>query len=94
MQTYIVQEFYLLIAIAEIVYDFGVDELYKMYIGKLALNKLRQNNGYKTGKYKKYWSEDKEDNDYLVELVKDEDSSLITVDSIYAKLEDKYKTVK
>ena len=34
------------------------------------------------------------DNDYLVELVKDEDSSLITVDSIYAKLEDKYKTVK
>ena len=29
MQTYIVQEFYLLIAIAEIVYDFGVDELYK-----------------------------------------------------------------
>lgn len=33
------------------------DELYKAYIGKVALNNFRQANGYKEGTYQKIWKE-------------------------------------
>lgn len=45
------------------------NDLYKMYIGKNALNIFRQNNGYKDGSYVKIWS-DKEDNEYLTHYLK------------------------
>lgn len=44
------------------------DELYKLYVGKNVLNKFRQANGYKEGTYIKTWF-NKEDNDYLYELL-------------------------
>lgn len=33
-----------------------MDELFKLYIGKNVLNLVRQENGYKTGEYKKMWN--------------------------------------
>lgn len=44
------------------------DELYLMYVGKNVLNKFRQENGYKTGKYKKNWK-GREDNIALIEII-------------------------
>lgn len=35
--------------------DWSWDELYKAYIGKVALNAFRQANGYKEGTYQKLW---------------------------------------
>lgn len=43
-------------------------ELRLMYLGKQALNHLRQANGYKTGEYIKQWH-GKEDNDHLAYLI-------------------------
>jgi hypothetical protein len=43
-------------------------EIYALYIGKNILNRFRQNNGYKTGEYRKLW-QGREDNEHLVELL-------------------------
>ena len=45
----------------------GVDELYRLYIGKNVLNSFRQANGYKAGTYRKTWA-GREDNEHLVEI--------------------------
>ena len=44
--------------------------VYNLYVGKLTLNIFRQYNGYTEGKYKKLWCNNKEDNVYLMEKVK------------------------
>lgn len=44
------------------------DELYKRYVGKNVLNRFRQENGYKTGTYRKVW-QGREDNVHLDEIV-------------------------
>ena len=44
------------------------NELYKLYIGKNALNYFRQKHGYKEGTYKKIWS-GKEDNVVMQEIL-------------------------
>ena len=46
----------------------GFDELYRLYIGKNALNQFRQQHGYKEGKYKKVW-DGQEDNEVLQEIL-------------------------
>jgi dimeric dUTPase (all-alpha-NTP-PPase superfamily) len=46
----------------------SLEDLYKMYIGKNALNIFRQNNGYKDGTYIKVWS-GREDNEYLTDII-------------------------
>ena len=43
-------------------------ELYALYIGKNMLNRFRQNNGYKSGEYRKLW-QGREDNEHLIELL-------------------------
>jgi dimeric dUTPase (all-alpha-NTP-PPase superfamily) len=45
-----------------------MDDLYKMYIGKNALNEFRQRNGYKEGTYIKNWN-GSEDNEVLTKLM-------------------------
>lgn len=70
----------------------SLEKLYKLYIGKNVLNRFRQDLGYKQGKYIKIWN-GKEDNDYMIEKIKDlpiDDNFEI---SIYAALEDEYKNV-
>jgi len=64
--------------------------LQKIYIGKNALNKFRQDNGYKEGTYKKNW-DDKEDNVVLMKLLEENDE--IDFNSIYKQLEEKYNKV-
>lgn len=48
---------------------FSWDEMYKWYIGKNMLNGFRQDNGYKEGTYIKIWSDGREDNDHLTDLL-------------------------
>lgn len=52
---------------------FSVDSLYKLYIGKNALNILRQQKGYKSGDYRKIW-QGAEDNVYLATLLDNVDT--------------------
>ena len=47
---------------------FSFDDLYRLYIGKNALNQFRQEHGYKEGKYIKNWN-GKEDNTVLQEIL-------------------------
>lgn len=47
---------------------YTIDDLYKRYIGKNALNEFRQINGYKDGTYIKIWN-DREDNEYLTDIL-------------------------
>ena len=44
------------------------NELFEMYVGKNVLNSFRQQNGYKTGSYRKLWA-GREDNEHLVEAL-------------------------
>ncbi|MEQ8486230.1 MAG: dUTP diphosphatase [Pseudomonadales bacterium] len=43
-------------------------ELFRLYVGKNVLNHFRQDNGYKTGEYRKLW-QGREDNAHLVEVL-------------------------
>ncbi len=44
------------------------EELYRLYIGKNALNQFRQEHGYKEGSYKKIWN-GKEDNEVMQHIL-------------------------
>ncbi len=63
--------------------------LYAMYIGKNVLNQFRQNNGYKTGEYRKLWS-GREDNEHLVEILEELGDRLLPED-LYEALEARYR---
>lgn len=65
------------------------ERLYSLYVGKNALNKLRQNYGYKQGNYEKLWDGHREDNEYLHDIIT-ESRGNFTFDSVYLKLEHKY----
>ncbi len=64
---------------------FKFDELYLLYIGKNILNHIRQEFGYKDGKYKKK-IEGFEDNKYMFEIVQ----SVKTKEELEAKLRQKF----
>ena len=67
-----------------------LDELFALYIGKNVLNGFRQNNGYKSGEYRKLW-QGREDNEHLIEVL-----SALTVapselpDALYRALQQRY----
>lgn len=67
-----------------------LDELFALYIGKNVLNGFRQNNGYKSGEYRKLW-QGREDNEHLIEVL-----NALTVapselpDALYAALQQRY----
>ena len=73
--------------------DMDFNELYERYVGKNVLNIFRQNNGYKTGEYKKQW-DGREDNECLEELL-----TLLDVNSgsyredVYASLSHRYSEI-
>lgn len=68
------------------------DELFSLYIGKNVLNQFRQNNGYKTGSYRKLWAE-REDNEHLIELLTDMSTTDAEAlpEKLYAALEARYR---
>jgi dimeric dUTPase (all-alpha-NTP-PPase superfamily) len=71
--------------------NIDADTLAKYYLGKNALNKFRQDNGYKSGAYKKEWmfmGELVEDNKVLEHIL--ESSTVTTFDTIYNELKALY----
>ena len=65
-------------------------ELYALYIGKNMLNRFRQNNGYKSGEYRKLWR-GREDNEHLIELLDElSDVPEQLPERLYAGLEARY----
>ena len=62
--------------------------LQKLYIGKNALNKFRQDNGYKEGTYIKVWN-GKEDNEVMIALLDNMESS--SFEEVYSELQKAYK---
>lgn len=74
----------------------GMDfnELYVGYVGKNVLNFFRQDNGYKTGEYRKNWYDGREDNEHLVEIVATLDTSLPDFkDQLYTQLTKRYNLI-
>lgn len=71
--------------------DLTTGGLYARYIGKMVLNRFRQDNGYLTGHYVKHWG-GKEDNLHLQAIVEQlpEDGGDIEV-LIYACLDNQYR---
>ncbi|WP_353661339.1 dUTP diphosphatase [Hydrogenimonas sp. SS33] len=63
------------------------DELYRLYIGKNALNQFRQKHGYKEGTYRKIWN-GREDNVVMQEILAQNPD--ITYDALMEKLEEAY----
>ncbi len=73
--------------------DMDFDHLYRMYVGKNALNFFRQDHGYKDGSYIKIW-QGREDNEHLAELLEQLDSeSSDFKETVYAELAARYPTV-
>jgi hypothetical protein len=72
----------------ELPMSFG--ELFDLYVGKNVLNNFRQDHGYKSGEYRKIWS-NREDNEHLVEVLEELDCPPAEVpDVLYAALEARY----
>lgn len=71
------------------------DELYVRYVVKNTLNKIRQDRGYKDGKYIKQWNHPigtDEDNVVVMYLVNELGLGSLTPDQIYTSLVDYYDT--
>ena len=49
--------------------DMTMDDVYRTYTAKAALNIFRQKHGYKTGEYSKVWSDGREDNEHLQDVI-------------------------
>jgi hypothetical protein len=88
----VISHFMLIMLILERDYDFGFQELYKLYIGKNALNVVRQQNGYKDGSYVKIWKDDKEDNVFMREYVMSQQVEKLELDEVVAQLTKMYNT--
>lgn len=73
--------------------DIKLEDLVKYYLGKNALNKFRQDNGYKQGTYHKSWmfqGEIIEDNKVLEHIL--ESSGVTNFDTIYGELKTIYQS--
>ncbi|HIP14862.1 MAG TPA: dUTPase [Sulfurimonas autotrophica] len=66
------------------------DAVYRLYIGKNALNQFRQQHGYKEGTYKKVW-DGKEDNVVMQEILSN--NSNVSYEKLLDMLEDIYATL-
>jgi len=75
--------------------NLSFEEIYKLYIGKNVLNRFRQDNGYKIGKYIKIW-DGREDNEHLYEILDNLlmcNTQLNLSDTLYSQLNTRYKTI-
>jgi len=71
----------------------NIQGVYKLYMGKNILNTFRQDNGYKQKIYQKNW-DGKEDNTYLMNILKDLDPTDVLFESlVYKELDLKYKSL-
>ena len=67
----------------------NIYELYRYYVAKNVLNKFRQDNGYKEGKYLKTWN-GKEDNVVMLEVLA---QGVQSIEDIYKELDTRYKAL-
>lgn len=69
-----------------------LDALNSLYIGKNTLNFFRQNNGYHLGTYKKIFSDGREDNEHLTDIISDlnKKNSPITKSEVLLELSLRY----
>lgn len=74
------------IAKNELYFDYFVG----LYFGKNALNKFRQDNGYKENTYIKHWFDGNEDNVHMMDVIK----RINTFEEIYSELDAIYKKNK
>ncbi|MRJ03174.1 MAG: dUTPase [Epsilonproteobacteria bacterium] len=66
------------------------DTLYRLYIGKNALNQFRQDHGYREGSYRKIWGE-REDNEVLQEIL--QENPTISYPLLMEELAKRYPTL-
>lgn len=65
-------------------------ELFSLYVGKNVLNGFRQDNGYRTGEYRKLWG-GREDNEHLVEALAELSCAPDAVaEQLYTQLQQRY----
>lgn len=70
------------------------EELYERYVGKNVLNIFRQDNGYKTGEYRKLWN-GREDNECLEDILDTLDINSATYrDDVYTSLKSRYPALQ
>lgn len=74
-------------------FGFSPLDIYNWYLAKNALNRIRQDNGYKTGEYLKMWKEGVEDNCFLEEAL-DKLGEDVEFDALYAELKNTYDVYK
>lgn len=85
-QRFCVASFATLCAAAELSFD----QLFRQYLGKNVLNFFRQDHGYKEGTYRKLWN-GREDNEHLMELLANVDTSAEDAESfLYELLDARY----
>jgi dimeric dUTPase (all-alpha-NTP-PPase superfamily) len=74
--------------------DMDLDELYERYVGKNVLNIFRQDNGYKTGEYRKLWN-GREDNECLEDILGSLDINSNTYrEDVYTSLQSRYAAIQ
>jgi dimeric dUTPase (all-alpha-NTP-PPase superfamily) len=72
--------------------DMSFEDLYRGYVGKNVLNFFRQDHGYKDGSYRKHWQDGREDNEHLVEVVRELDAGSPSFkDDLYQALSARYQ---
>mgnify|MGYP002716540922 CR=1 FL=1 len=71
------------------------NDIYERFCAKNTLNIFRQHNGYKDGTYKKHWSDGREDNEHMAEVLElyREHGQPLDFDNLYVDLESRYKLV-
>ena len=85
-------KFNTILVYATCLYGFDLRELYKLYIGKLALNAFRQEHGYQDGSYKKIWN-GREDNAVMMDIVAQCSGGEYTLDNVKKMLEKEYSKI-
>lgn len=72
--------------------DLTAEELLKYYLGKNALNKFRQDNGYKDATYRKEWMHNGElvEDNKVLEFILESVTSATSFDTIYGELKALY----
>ncbi len=80
---------------AALLEDCGMDaeRLYRDYVSKNVLNHFRQDNGYKSGEYRKTW-EGREDNEHMAEILSRLAPSPSLADELYGELERTYRRTR
>jgi hypothetical protein len=76
--------------LSEVNLDWG--KLFRLFVGKNALNQFRQLNGYKEGTYKKEWHGE-EDNVHLTRILSEINESDDFIQQVFDALAKKYQTV-